>query len=129
MHGNEVVGRSLLISLIKLLCQNYQIDPHITTLLSSTRVHILPSLNPDGFEASHPSLDTTDTTGRANANDVDLNRNFPSRHEVVSRTREPETQAVMKWLTEYQFVLSANFHGGSLVANYPYDDTTSPSGR
>ena len=74
MHGNEVVGRSLLISLSHLLCKNYDIDPRITQLISTTRIHILPSMNPDGFEAAMPVRDSYNTNGRANAHGEDLNR-------------------------------------------------------
>ena len=49
-----------------------------------------------------------------------MNRNF--RDGVES---QPETNAVKEWLSNIQFVLSANLHGGALVASYPYDGTPS----
>lgn len=49
---SQVVGRVMLLHLIELLTRGYLSDPLITRILNTSRVHILPSMNPDGFEAS-----------------------------------------------------------------------------
>uniref|UniRef100_A0A674EEX8 Carboxypeptidase D n=1 Tax=Salmo trutta TaxID=8032 RepID=A0A674EEX8_SALTR len=116
MHGNEVVGRELLLNLIEYLCHNYGSDPEVTQLVNTTRIHIMPSMNPDVCVGS------IWYTGRNNSNNFDLNRNFPDQFTTITEPRQPETIAVMNWLKSYPFVLSANLHGGSLVVNYPYDD-------
>ncbi len=49
MHGNEVVGRVVLVELIQLLCQNYNRDLTLSLLINTTRIHIMPTMNPDGY--------------------------------------------------------------------------------
>ena len=124
MHGNEVAGRETLLYLIQYLCENYTQLPRVRELVDSTRIHILPSMNPDGYERSVEG-DYQSVQGRYNANNVDLNRNFPDRFGRSTGQIQPETEAVIDWLSQYPFVLSANLHGGALVANYPYDNSIS----
>nr|CAI5845723.1 unnamed protein product [Callosobruchus analis] len=126
MHGNEVVGREMLLYLIKYLCERYGIDDRVTNLLNTTRIHLLPSMNPDGYEMSTEG-DASSLVGRNNANNYDLNRNFPDQYGTNKEVIQPETQAVMDWTLSEPFVLSANLHNGALVANYPFDDTANGS--
>ncbi|XP_045606804.2 carboxypeptidase D isoform X1 [Procambarus clarkii] len=131
MHGDETVGRALMVALARYLVQGYgDHNPRVTALLNTTEVHLMPSMNPDGFEMAKEGMcEGYSRSGRENANDVDLNRNFPSQwnfpseRELYSK-REPETLAVMSWILNNPFVLSGNLHGGSVVASYPFDDTS-----
>ncbi|XP_062988534.1 carboxypeptidase N catalytic chain [Elgaria multicarinata webbii] len=143
MHGNEVLGRELLLQLAEFLCEEYRRgNQRITQLIHETRIHLLPSMNPDGYEvaAAQSQGGVGYLTGRNNANGVDLNRNFPDLNTMMYYNEkqggrnhhiplpdnwksqvEPETLAVIQWMKSYNFVLSANLHGGAVVANYPYD--------
>ncbi|GMT28354.1 hypothetical protein PFISCL1PPCAC_19651 [Pristionchus fissidentatus] len=127
MHGNEVVGRETILYLIDVLCKNYGKNEWLSSLVDGMRIHLMPSMNPDGYERGFDG-DRVGYTGRENVHGIDLNRNFPPkypnhREKTSGLYPEKETVAVMAWLKSYPFVLSANLHGGSLVANYPMDDS------
>ncbi|XP_019427261.1 PREDICTED: carboxypeptidase SOL1-like [Lupinus angustifolius] len=116
VHGDEPVGRELLIFLANWLCDNYLKDPLATLIVENVHLHILPSMNPDGFSLRR----------RGNANNIDLNRDFPDQFFPVNDdedSRQPETRAIMNWLRDIRFTASATLHGGALVANYPWDGT------
>ena len=66
--------------------------------------------------------DCDSNIGRYNANGFDLNRNFADLFDCNNVPLQIETKNVQKWLESNNFILSANFHSGSVVASYPYDN-------
>ncbi len=121
MHGDEIAGYPLMLRLIDYLLSNYQTDNRIKELLDSTEIWINPLANPDGTYAAG-NLDVTGAT-RSNSDGYDLNRNFPDPEDgdYPGGTRQKETQDMMDFMAAHNFVLSANFHGGVEVVNYPWD--------
>eukprot|EP01099_Mayorella_cantabrigiensis_P002738 TRINITY_DN2213_c0_g1_i1.p1 TRINITY_DN2213_c0_g1~~TRINITY_DN2213_c0_g1_i1.p1 ORF type:complete len:517 (-),score=97.54 TRINITY_DN2213_c0_g1_i1:149-1699(-) len=138
MHGDEVVGRELVLHLIVEMCETYYSDrenpadglwsrSNIRRLIDNTDIFLMPTMNPDGYERA----------SRYNANNKDLNRSFPDRvdgpldeHDDGQGSDddyhdndgfEKEVMVMMNWISSKNFILSANFHGGEVVANYPWD--------
>ncbi|XP_053560155.1 carboxypeptidase Z isoform X2 [Bombina bombina] len=96
MHGNEVVGKELLIYLAQYLCSEYLLgNERIQKIINTTRIHLLPSMNPDGYDLAAEEI-------------------------------APETKSVMKWMRAIPFVLSGSLHGGDLVVSYPFDFSRHP---
>ena len=50
MHGNEAVGKEMLIYLSHLFLTEGDSDPRLQKILNTTSLHIMPTMNPDGFE-------------------------------------------------------------------------------
>ncbi|RUS82986.1 hypothetical protein EGW08_009271, partial [Elysia chlorotica] len=67
MHGNEAVGRDLTLRLAEHLLVNYWSDRRVQALVDNTDIHMMPSLNPDGFQVATEGQ-CTGVQGRYNAN-------------------------------------------------------------
>ncbi|XP_061843636.1 probable carboxypeptidase X1 isoform X1 [Nerophis lumbriciformis] len=153
MHGNEVLGRELVLNLMQYICREYKKgNQRIVRLVTETRIHLFPSMNPDGYEVAYKKGSELAGwgEGRYSYEGIDLNHNFPDLNHLMWDAQEaaedpskvpnhyipipeyytkedalvaPETRAVISWMQDIPFVLSANLHGGELVVTYPYDGT------
>ncbi len=128
IHGDETTGYGLMLHLIAELLDEYGSAPEITALVDDLEIWINPAANPDGtYRSSDTTVDGAIrdyTTTSGGDSGVDGNRNFPDPDEGAHPDGYPwwtETQNMMAFAEERRIVLSANFHGGAEVVNYPWD--------
>lgn len=117
MHGDEVVGRELSIYHLRRLLNEYGSNSRVTNLVNNSKMFVIASMNPDGFELRQ----------RYNAESVDLNRDFPdftSDNNDTPVGRAIETKGIMDLHASHHFVASVNFHGGEVCFNLPWDTKT-----
>lgn len=124
MHGNETPCFPMMLHLIDTLLNSYGTDEGITELLDSAEVFINPLSNPDGMFRLYDT--TILDASRYNSEGKDLNRNFPDPSYSPTFVPPPENRDMIAYMREHRFVLSANFHTGFTVMNYPYDRTYTP---
>jgi hypothetical protein len=130
MHGGSEFNT---IQLADLLITYFKDHPEIVP--TNVSLYILRDLNPDGEARSH------DYNGRANAHNVDLNRNWDANWQkdwprdncwtytdVTGGTgpmSEPETKAVAAFIQSHHFDALINYHSAALgifAGGLPPDD-------
>jgi len=117
MHGDETGGYVMMLRLADYLLRNYNTSSRVKNMADNLEIWINPLANPDG---TYRTGNTMSSPTRYNANGVDLNRNFPDPEEP-GIIQQKETNDMIKFMRKHKFVISANFHAGKEVVNYPWD--------
>lgn len=121
MHGDECTGFVMMLRLIDYLLTTD--DAQVNNLINNLDIFICPNANPDG--TYRWTDDNVNTATRDNASGIDLNRNYPDSRvgeHPDGNEYAAETQLFLQLASDYQFVMAANYHGGSEVLNYPWDN-------
>lgn len=117
IHGDETAGFILMLRLADYLLKNYTSSTRIRNMVDNLEIWINPLANPDG---TYKNGNTITSPVRFNAAGYDLNRNFPDP-ETPNTVKQKETLSMVEFLRKRRFCLSANFHSGAEVVNYPWD--------
>lgn len=122
IHGDETTGFVMMLRLIEELLTN-ESSPDVDNVINNIDLFICPNANPDGTYklGNHTVRGST----RYNAFGVDMNRNYPDRvkgSHPDGNDYTLETEMFMRLAEDYQFTISANYHGGAELINYPWDN-------
>lgn len=120
MHGDEITGMILMLRLIDELCTST--DSRIVNLVNDLDIYIMPLTNPDGTYKG--GNNTVNSAQRYNGHSIDLNRNYKDYYQGAhpdGNSYEDETVWTMAFGDSLLFTMSANYHGGAEVMNYPWD--------
>ena len=85
MHGNEVLGRELVLNLMQYICREYKKNnERIVRLVKLTRIHLLPSMNPDGYERAYEKVGEGGPSAKATNQNTGRGSNQIVTHRVLS---------------------------------------------
>ena len=124
IHANEQLGMELALLYVKFLVEGYGKDENATWVLDNRDTLIVPMVNPDGNLRD----------ARQNTRLVDMNRNFPygwggpgasdmvgsSTYRGPAPGSEPEVQAVMRALRDFDPDYSQSYHTGTTMLLHPW---------
>lgn len=125
IHGDETGGYIVLMRLIDHLLTSYNSENtsiNTSQLLNNCEIWINPLANPNGtYKGGNTTLIGAT---RYNANNIDLNRNFPDPalgDHPDGNSYQEETLHMMAFAQKHNFSMAMNIHSGAEVVNYPWD--------
>jgi len=129
-HAREPASGSTVINFMFHMLENYGTDPQITYLINNREIHIVPCVNPDGYEYNRLTNPSGGGLWRKNRRDnpgttcegVDLNRNYDTdwfgttnnpcsnSYRGASVFSEPESQAIRDFVASIQPPIAYTTH-------------------
>lgn len=124
--ATDWIGKELLLLLIKHLLESYDVNPEITRLINTTRIHIIPSFDPESYEVEYAKYRKTNQRSikqpdvcATNETVESLDLIFP---DIISKTADGYKDDIARfitWLDENAFLLSGTLYDGQLLARIP----------
>lgn len=133
-HAREVMAPEVVLDTADYLLTRYGKDDQVTGWVDNTDIWLVPMVNPDGSNI----VWTRNSYWRKNARDghgVDINRNYPyawnscngsssdpsaQDYHGKEAASEPETRALMGFVSRIQPVFNISYHSYSELVLYPY---------
>jgi carboxypeptidase T len=137
-HARELMTTEVVLHMAEVLLRNYGKDQEITHWLDTSRIILVPQVNPDGNQFVHDGQamwrkNAWESDGRTYG--VDVNRNYPAlwgscngssiakgndSYRGPAAASEPETQAMMDLVKKERPVANISYHSFSEMILYPY---------
>ncbi|HXH29906.1 MAG TPA: M14 family metallopeptidase [Bacteriovoracaceae bacterium] len=133
-HAREVMTPEVTTDMVEYLTSNYGKLDEVTRWVDNTEIWVIPMFNVDG----NNKMWTMDSMWRKNTRDghgVDINRNYPTAWNTCNGSSgrksaqdyrgpyaasEPETQAMMNFVSSIKPVFNISYHSYSEIVIYPF---------
>jgi len=150
VHAVEWMGSRMSLAIAERLIDGAGADLWIDSLLGKIEFHVIPLMNPDGYNTASKHLDLGFTMARDNKNRVDLNRNWPqAAGAAVDSARgvalggsnfkynpnyrgpyplsEPENVALDAYVRDNRFFIAFDLHTVGGRFSYPWSYKQAPA--
>lgn len=141
--SDQWIGKELLLLLIKHLLESYGKNKTITELVDTTRIHIVPSLDPESTDAEYQNYRQSKKSNKSKKTfkDAKISKNPPAVcktnqttksidlifPDMISKTDSQVYEDLIRflnWFEVFGFLLSGTLYDGQMLARIPYNTWT-----